>query len=108
MIPLLVFGNALTASVALYYCICAINAMDARTRQVIRWCCIGKGVGLFAQMLAAIDYLVHANPLTWPWLLLTGFVVANASTALLYLSNRRDCACPGCPARRACPVPPVQ
>jgi len=101
LVVALVCGNAVWAAVALYYCVAAVNAMDWQTRHVIRWAFVGKGIGLCAQVLAAVDYVAHADPITWPWLLLLGVASANAGTAVLYLANQRDCVFAGCPGRKA-------
>lgn len=94
----LIVVNAVACLVAVYYAICAINTMSRRTPLPVWLAFIGQGLGWFVQFLAAIDYL-HGAALAWPWFLLAGLVLANAGTGALYLANRRECRCPGCPAR---------
>lgn len=98
----LVVANAAACSVSTFYAICAINAMSRKTKLSLWLAFIGQGLGWFCQLLAAIDFF-HGDALGWPWFLLTGVLLANGGTAGIYLANRRECACAGCPARRVLP-----
>lgn len=88
--------NAVASLVALWYGLCAINAMSRDTRHSVRWAFVAKASGYFTQVAATVDFF-HGEALAWPWLLLVGVILANAGTAALYLVNRRRCGCEHCP-----------
>ena len=100
VVAALIVSNAMVCLIGAFYAACAIETMSRRTKLSIWLAFIAQGVGWFCQFLAAIDYF-HGDALGWPWFLLAGVLLANAGTACVFLANRRDCSCPGCPARQA-------
>lgn len=99
---LIAWGVLLASPVALFGAACAINVMHIRRT---RWRIIGPFVGIaFGWILlffAALDFLSHNQPRLWPWALLGGVWLLAIGNAVLFLVNRRQCACPGCPVRKA-------
>lgn len=95
----LVVYNAVACLVCTSYAVCVINTLTSRSKFSIWLGFLGQGLGWACQFLAAIDYFHEAAG--WPWFLLVGVVLANIGTAALFLANRRNCSCPGCPARHA-------
>lgn len=91
---------SLTTSIALWHTLIVINHMTRRTAEGIRWGYVLRATGLFMLLLAVVDWLV-GEPRTWPWLLLSGVVVATAGSALLHIATRRACHCDECPVREA-------
>lgn len=88
MLTTLIFANTIGAGVAMWFCLCALSRMSPYSSEVIRWAYILKGMGLFIQFLATIDFL-YGTPMAWPWLLLTGVLTANAGTGVLYLFHNK-------------------
>lgn len=95
----LVVFNAVVCLVCTFYAGCVVETLNSRSKLSIWLGFVGQGVGWFGQVLAALDYFNEAAG--WPWFLLVGVLLSNVGTATLFLANRRQCSCPGCPARRA-------
>lgn len=85
-------------ALALWHCLVAINHMTPRTHHGIRMAHVFKALGLFMLLLAVVDY-VFGQPLTWPWLLLSGVTLQTGGSAALHVVTRRLCHCPECPIR---------
>lgn len=90
---------AAATAIALWHNVAVVNKMGPKTHHGVRASYVLKATGQFVLLLACFDYL-HGDPIAWPWLLLTGVVIANAGTALLHGVTRRVCQCPDCPMRR--------
>lgn len=100
MIGMLMWLVVLTAPVALYGALCAVNAIDPRaTPRAISAGFVAVAVGWGAVLIAAVDYLAHADPVFWPVALLLGIALLSAGNAAIWLGNRRRCTCVGCPGR---------
>lgn len=98
-IPLMML-LCVTTGVALWHSLTVINRMSRLTHHGVRLAYILKATGLFMVLLAVLDYM-HGNPITWPWLLLTGVTFQTGGSALLHVATRRSCRCPECPIRKA-------
>lgn len=101
-IDLFVVGILMFSPAALWGALCAINSMRWReTRRAVAFSFLLIAWGWGAVTFAAIDYLVHGSLLFWPYLLLFGVMLLAGGNSILYLMNRRECRCLGCPGVRA-------
>ena len=96
------WGVLLATPLAFAGAVCALNAMHiSHTPHRIIAAFLAIAIGWLLLFFAALDYLSHNQPKLWPWALLGGVFLLALGNAVLYLVNRRDCKCPGCPARRS-------
>lgn len=108
MTETLIFCIVPLALLALFGAACALNAVHHTTTRpaiIIALLCIAFGWALL--LFSALDFLLHANPPMvthiWPISGVLGVFFLAAGNALLYLSNKRNCTCFGCPGRRQQP-----
>lgn len=100
MIEILMWLVLLCAPVAMYGALCAVHAIDPKAVPgAISAGFVLVSVGWGAIVLAAIDYLVHRDPVAWPAVLMLGLAALAVGNAGIYLGNRRRCTCVGCPGR---------
>ncbi len=100
MIDILMWLILLCAPVALYGALCAVNAIDPKAVPgAISAGFVLVAIGWGAVLIAAMDYLVHREPVFWPVALTLGLAFLAIGNAGIYLGNRRRCTCVGCPGR---------
>lgn len=99
---LIAWGVLLASPVAFFGAACSLNAMHIRrTRRRIIGPFVSIAIGWILLFFAALDFLSHNQPKLWPWALLSGVGLLAIGNAVLFLVNRRQCSCPGCPVRKA-------
>lgn len=98
---LIAWGVLIASPVALFGAACTLNAMhhrQTRWRIILPFWLIA--FGWIALLFAALDFLAHNQPRLWPWALLSGVLLLAVGNAVLFMVNRRQCSCPGCPVRK--------
>lgn len=99
---LIAWGVLLASPFAFAGTVCAINAGHPSHTP---WRIIAPfalmAIGWILLWFAALDFLSHNQPRLWPWALLGGVLLLAVGNAVLFLVNRRQCSCPGCPGRKS-------